>query len=248
MAPLTRRKILLICSSSMQRDPTSSPPSSTDPGHAHVARPLLAAVPGLTTARALLRAKHAQPAAVPWSPPALRGLLVELSGALGAPLLTAALGLVRAAQADARPAAWLGPTESCFFPPDAAHAGVDLARLPVIRLASAPDLARAADVLLRAAAFDLIVLDLAGAWPPGPGPRLAPALVARLADLARTHDGPVLCLTHKPPQAPSLGPRVALRAQAHVHGDALTITPLKDPHHGTTWQHREAIRGALGMC
>ena len=238
----------------MANPPPSSFPSrpSSLPGRGRGSASALPveALPGLVTARTLLRGPAATPAASPWSLPSLRGRLVELSGPMGAPLLTCALRLVRATQADGRPLAWLSSTTSSFFPADAQDAGVDLARLPVVRLPTASSLARAADVLLRAAAFDLLVLDLAGDWEPGgtPAPRLAAPLVARLAGLARQHDSAVLCLTHKSAQDSSLGPLVAIRAQAHMRGDHLTVTPLKDPHHGTTWHHREAVRGALGMC
>ncbi|HTM21966.1 MAG TPA: recombinase A, partial [Kofleriaceae bacterium] len=99
-------------------------------------------------------------AAEGWQLAALRGRLVEVSAAAGSAGLTAAVGMVLAAQREAEPVAWVTPPEHGFFPPDLGDSGVDLDALVVVR---APDLrasARAAEHLLRSGAFGLVVIDL----------------------------------------------------------------------------------------
>jgi len=149
------------------------------------------------------------------------GRLVELSSHTGKSLidragcattvLTLSLALVRDAQRLGETAAWVGVDANLFFPPDAARAGVDLAALPIVRAPKPADVPRAAERLVRSGAFGLVVLDLTSA---GSRVRIPPALLNRLAALAREHEAAVVCLTEKSDDAASLGPLVSLRAAA----------------------------------
>ena len=96
-----------------------------------------------------------------WSSAELSGRLCELSTVGSAPAaLTAAFGLVLDAQRAGEPTAWVTTTADTFFPPDVAASGVDLTALIVVRVPDTRTAGRAADRLLRAGAFGLVVLDL----------------------------------------------------------------------------------------
>ncbi len=92
---------------------------------------------------------------------ALAGRFVELSGAGASAVLTVAMQLVWEAQHHGENVAWVGVGGSTFFAPDAAHAGIDLAALPVVMAPDALAAGRAVSHLLRSGAFGLVVLDLA---------------------------------------------------------------------------------------
>jgi recombination protein RecA len=169
-------------------------------------------VPGVRRASDARR-EPASPDAPRWRFPEVAGRLVELSAKPGpTAALTLSMALARDAQRRGETAAWIGPEASLFFPPDAARAGLDLAAFPVVRTPAAlPDVPRTAERLARSGAFGLVLLDLTDA---GPRVRVPPALLNRLAALARKHDMAVVCLTEKSDDAPSLGPLVSLRAAA----------------------------------
>lgn len=186
-----------------------------------------------------------------WSLPQLSGRLVEVTGNL-TPRLSLATRTVVQAQGDAQPAAWIAVGGSCFHPPDAAAAGVDLAALPVVDAPDARTAARAADHLLRSGAFGLVVIDL----PPGAGFTLAAQ--ARLSGLARHHRAVLLCLTRavkgrRPhPHAGALGSLVSLRAEGELRrrSDGVfdcRITASKDKRRGPGWTHEEIRRGPDGL-
>jgi recombination protein RecA len=156
-----------------------------------------------------------------WRHAEVVGRLIELSSHTGRTLidpagcatsvLTLALALVRDAQRLGETTVWVGVDANLFFPPDAARMGVDLAALPIVRAPRSTDIPRAAERLVRSGAFGLVVLDLTSA---GNHVRIPPALLNRLAALAREHEAAVLCLTEKSDAAASLGPLVSLRATA----------------------------------
>lgn len=187
-----------------------------------------------------------RPAPAAWTRAALGGCLAELSGAVAAPSLTLAFGLVRQAQQQGEPAAWISQAESSFFPPDAADGGVDLAALPVIRLAGVRRRVRAAEQLARSGAFGLLVIDL--------GDCLALPLGAqtRLAEQALAHGTLILCLTSKTERQPSLGSLVAVRGHTRRtrRGDgrfACQVQVLKDKRRGPGWSDEEWCRGPDGV-
>lgn len=193
-----------------------------------------------------LRAPEGAPAPAVWSRAELAGRLCELIPGPQPAVLSAAFALVFEAQADGHPVAWVTAGESCFYPSDVADAGIDLAALPVIRVADSAAAGRAADLLLRSGAFGLVVLDL------GRQARLADPLQSRLVQLALKHDAVVLCLTETPPEAPSLGSLVSLRAEATRRrlGEgryACEIHVIKDKRRGPGWRWREVWRGPEGL-
>ena len=131
------------------------------------------------------------PAPASWTSTALGGCLAELSGTGASPSLTLSFGLVHQLQQQGEPTAWVTRADSTFFPPDAAQGGVDLAALPVVRLASQRQCLRAADQLARSGAFGLLVIDL------GRCLDLPLAVQTRLAGQALAHGTLILCLTVK---------------------------------------------------
>ena len=98
-----------------------------------------------------LRAPEAAAAPAVWSRAELAGRLCELIPGPQPAVLSAAFALIYEAQEGGRPVAWVAAGESCFYPPDVAAAGVDLAALPVVRVAGSAAAGRAADLLLRSA-------------------------------------------------------------------------------------------------
>ena len=182
-----------------------------------------------------------------WSRAALGNCLAELSGDAGAPALTLACSLVREAQQQGEPVAWLTRPGSIFYPPDAADGGIDLPVLPVIRLDSLRDRLRAADQIARSGAFGLLVLDLSE-----DGPTLPLTAQSRLSEQAIAHGALVLCLTTKRARQPSLGSLVAVRGQARRvrRGDgrfACRVEVLKDKRRGPGWTGEEDRRGPDGV-
>jgi len=106
---------------------------------------------------------------------------------------------------------WATSTESCFYPPDGAQLGIDLAALVVVRVPKADAIARAGEKLLRSGGFGLVVLDLGLADIPTP-------LQSRLNGLAHHHHTALVCLTEKDSRAFSLGSLVSLRVHAERRG------------------------------
>jgi recombination protein RecA len=185
-----------------------------------------------------------------WGYAEVAGRFVEIGpgGGEGASCLTVAAGLVRDAQAQREPVAWIAPPASIFYPPDLADHGVDLAALAVVR---PPDLAaalRAADELLRSAAFGLVVLDRAE-------PRQMPMPVqVRLANLAQQHDAAFVCLCREVLD----GSLASLRLTTFLR--RLPVGPddpvprfeygfeaVKDKRRGRRWTWRSTCSGPPGL-
>ena len=198
----------------------------------------------------------------------LAGRLVELSGDGSSAVLTAATKLLLDAQAAHEPAAWVGTDESCFFPPDLADSGVDLAallvvRVPLARSLSAPNanpmpaaqgrkrnraslLAVAAERLMRSGAFGLVLLDL------GRECALTQPLQSRWLGLAQHHQTAVLCLTEKSEHEASIGSLISLRVQVGrrwLGGErfACELHVRKDKRRGPVWSEQEVCRGPMGL-
>ncbi len=184
----------------------------------------------------------------PWARSELIGRLIELSGQGASAALTVAFGLVVEAQQQGEPVVWVSATASMFFPPDAAAGGVDLEAMAVVRTGTCAEAGRAADRLLRSAAFGLVVLDL------GPRAALAMGLQARLVKLAQKHEAVVVCLTEKSLQTPSLSPLVSLRCAAQRarpnergSGFVCDIVVIKDKRRGPRWKYEEQCHGPPGL-
>jgi recombination protein RecA len=175
----------------------------------------------------------------------LTGRLVELSAVGASATLTTAIGLVRGAQEEGEPVAWIALPWASFYPPDVADSGVDLDALVVVRVADAITAARAAERLLRSGAFGLVVMDL------GAGAEVPTAHQGRLVTLAQQHDAAVVFLTEKAGEAASLGSLISLRAEAlrarGGGGFACTVRALKDKRRGPGWTHAEVFRAPAGM-
>lgn len=190
--------------------------------------------------------RHLDDKSATWCLATFTGRLTELSAEPSGALLTLVLGLVLEAQKQAEPVAWITSRDSTFFPPDAAERGIDLSALAVVRTGDLLKTARAAEYLLRSAAFGLLVLDL------GTDARMPLPVQARLAGQARHHETALVCLTEKPAKDPSLGSMVSLRAHApkiQQQGRRFRckIQILKDKHRGPGWTHTEVGRGPDGL-
>jgi recombination protein RecA len=211
------------------------------------AMPLVPAVRGAPPAVNLVRAavlEERLAGVQPWGLASLAGRLAELSGPGG---LSFACGLVLQAQARGEPACWVAAGPAIFFPPDMAANGVALDRLPVVRVADAPEAARAADRLLRSGAFGLVVVDLAGQGAPG---RLRPQAQARLAQLARRHDTALLFLADEGSIGESSTVSLRARCRSERVGEfqaRCALRPLKDKRRGTGWRAEETRHGPPGL-
>ena len=191
-----------------------------------------------------LRRDIVQPS--PWNLAAIAGRFIEISTSASAASLTLAFGLVREAQKQSEPVGWVTSTGSFFYPPDAAHGGVDLAALVVIRVLHAATIPTAGEKLLRSGGFGLVVLDLGTADIPMP-------LQSRLTGLAQRHHAALVCLTEKESKTFSLGSLVSLRAHAERQRSsdnrfACRLRVLKDKRRGPTWSHEELCHGPAGLC
>jgi recombination protein RecA len=181
-----------------------------------------------------------------WTLPEIAGRFIEVSASASAASLTLAFGLVREAQNQKEPVGWVTSTGSFFYPPDAAHGGIDLAALAVIRVLHAVSIPRAGEKLLRSGGFGLIVLDLGTVNIPVP-------LQSRLTGLAQHHHTALVCLTEKESKTFSLGSLVSLRAHAERQQSdhsrfACRLRVLKDKRRGPTWSYEELCRGPAGLC
>jgi recombination protein RecA len=181
-----------------------------------------------------------------WSLTEVAGRLVEISASVSSAALTMTFGLVREAQQRGEPVGWVTSMASCFYPPDAAQSGTDLAALVVIRIPAAEKIARAGEKLLRSGGFGLLVFDLGTADIPMP-------LQSRLTGLAHHHQTALVCLTEKQRKAFSLGSLVSLRLHAEKkraseNRFACMLNVLKDKRRGPTWNHEELRFGPAGLC
>lgn len=184
----------------------------------------------------------------------LVGRLTELSGLGAVASLTAATALVLEAQGRGEPVAWIGLPPASFYPPDLDEAGVDLDALVVVRAPDVTAMVRAADRLLRSAAFGLVVLDLSA--PGAPAPEIPIAVQGRLVGLAQHHDAAIVALTEKPRDAASLGSMVSLRAEAMreragggagSRGWRLAVRAVKDKRRGPGWSELADVVGPDGL-
>jgi len=191
------------------------------------------------------RHRRRQPAG--WRIAELRGRFVEITSSANSAALTAAAGLIRDAQHEGDPVAWISTGESFFYPPDAAAFGIDLRALAVVRVPKATDIGRAADRVIRSGAFGLVVLDL------GKQGTLPMPLQGRLVGLAQKHQAVALCLTSKSSDAQSIGSMISLRVECRRERVApsryrLKYKVLKDKQRGPTWSHTEVVDGPTGLC
>jgi recombination protein RecA len=122
-----------------------------------------------------------------------RGIIATLEGPSGSGRSAVAARLLAGATRGGGLGALIespGGPEGSLYPPSLAAAGVDLERLLVVPAPDAPGAARAADVLLRAAAFGLVVI---------PALALPAAAWTRLAGLAHRSNAVLLALGGEAP-------------------------------------------------
>ena len=182
-----------------------------------------------------------------WGLDTLSGRIAELSSDGQCASMSAAVSLVLEAQRRGEPAAWIALGRSTFYPPDAEQNGVDLASLPVIRVADSRAAASTADKLLRSGAFAVVVVDF------GRDHQVRVPVQSRLAGLAKKYRSVLLCLTRKKRDEPSIGSLVSLRGVTRVKKtgfDRFTweINVTKDKRRGPGWSYAETLRGPEGLC
>lgn len=179
---------------------------------------------------------------------ALRGRLVEFTAGRGHPQVTLAVERLADVHRAGEPAAWIGPSTSLFYPPDATDFALDWSALALIQIEDVHRAAMAADKLLRSGAFGLVVLDLIeanDATIPSP-------LAGRLLRLAETHDSAAVFLTDTARATASLSSLIALRARVEwtdvgTGRMAMNCTVLRDKHRGPGERIEEVYDGALGL-
>lgn len=138
------------------------------------------------------------------------GQVVELWGEAASGRTSLALRAVASAHREGRLCAYVdGPGE--LYPPAAVAAGVDPARLLIVRPKTAEQLAWSAVQLVRSGAFACVVLDLTRGPKGTGGVRLSPAEGKRLMDAAGRGGSLLLLLTA--PEAPGDG-MMRLRTEA----------------------------------
>ncbi|MFY0567867.1 ImuA family protein [Archangium lansingense] len=138
------------------------------------------------------------------------GQVVELWGEAASGRTSLALRAVASAHREGRLCAYVdGPGE--LYPPAAVAAGVDPARLLIVRPKTAEQLAWSAVQLVRSGAFACVVLDLTRGPKGGGAVRLSPAEGKRLMDAAGRGGSLLLLLTA--PEAPGDG-MMRLRTEA----------------------------------
>lgn len=191
----------------------------------------------------LLPRSDPRPAEGLWRLEELRGRLAEITSAGASAAVTLAFRMVLDAQAAGEPAAWITTRRMCFFPPDAAETGVDLAALAVVRVPAPVDILRAADMVARSGAFGLLVLDVGTA-------DVSMAAQSRLLGLVQKHDAAVLFLTKK--TGASLGSLISLRGEARrartgPGAFSCELAIVKDKRRAPGWTHAEVCRGSTGL-
>ncbi|MBN2527873.1 MAG: hypothetical protein JXR76_15900 [Deltaproteobacteria bacterium] len=190
----------------------------------------------------------------PWSYAALQGRLVSLlPGAMNAPF-TALFQVIWDAQEEGETVAWVGGTQSCFYPPDVARLGVDLNAITVIRLSADKDIWFAADTLIRSGAVGMVVIDLASLEERRPS-KNSLALQHRLSGLARTHNCAVIILPFHQNRHDDNGVLVSLTVKTSktplslpFGAYQLGVTPQKDKTGTSNWKIEEVCDAPDGLC
>lgn len=205
---------------------------------------------GVVAARELLELSPKIPSDG-WSLDVLAGRFVEIGGGASTASLTACARLILEAQQRGEPSAWIGQPGSCFFPPDLAAFGIDLAALPVVWVSDVLQAARAADTLLRSGGFGVLLLDL------GQKAELPLVVQTRLVGLAQKHHTALIAITRQERDEVSRGhsrtPLVSLRAEtvkrrADHDRFAWELRIVKDKRRVPGWCHTEECRGPDGLC
>ena len=185
-----------------------------------------------------------------WGFREVAGRFVEVTGDART---TIAAGLLRDAQRQGETTAWIASTvaagafaPSCFFPPDLAQWGIDLAALAVIRPDDESEALRCADELLRSGAFGFVVLD-------GIHPHALPmAAQVRLASAAQQHDAALVLLCGREHERGESGSLASLRLSTfrrRVEPGRFEVgfEAIKDKRRGRRWTFTVACDGTPGL-
>jgi hypothetical protein len=155
------------------------------------------------------------------------GQVVELWGEAASGRTSLALRAVASAHREGRLCAYVDGSGE-LYPPAAMAAGVDPARLLIVRPKTAEQLAWSAVQLVRSGAFACVVLDLTRGPKGESGVRLSPAEGKRLMDAAVRGGSLLLLLTA--PEAPGDG-MMRLRTEAR-DGEGLSVEVVRSRQGG----------------
>ncbi len=180
-----------------------------------------------------------------WNLQEVQGRLVEISEPHPVAGLSFCFLLVHEVQMTGGCAAWVGSMNSTFYPPDVEKVGIDLRNLPILCLTDVQSLGRAAEVLLRSGAFQLVLLDL------GRDPVIPVARLAQLNGLVRKHNACAVFLTRKQHGEQSMGPLISLHARTfrqHVETNSFSceLQILRDKRRGKKWTWQTCLSGVEG--
>ena len=179
-----------------------------------------------------------------WGFAAVAGQLVELGGEGASAAWTAATSLVLDAQIQGEPTSWITRPDAFFFPPDVADHGVDLHNLTVVQVPNAVAQLRAADCLLRAGAFGLVVLDF------GESADIPLSAQVRLAGLAKKHEAGLVCLAQRFGTRGSFASLRAVSTRRRVSDGRFScgLHMVKDKRRAGDWESAQVLRGPMGLC
>jgi len=171
----------------------------------------------------------------------LKGRLVHFGGTGST---TCAAILTARMHAEHLPVAWISATADTPYPPDLAANGVDLDGMIFVFAEDALRASRAAEHLLRAGTFGLVVIDLEY------GAEIPDAVQGRLLRLARRTDATLLCITREDDTLH--GSMISLRARISrrpVSGNRYQVrmTVTRDKHGGPRARSGEVCYAPAGM-
>lgn len=148
------------------------------------------------------------------------GQITEISGGASSGKSTLALHVCARALAE-RAVGWIGPAHT-FWPLAALEAGLPTERLLVLQVSDGLSALRGAQILLGCpSAVAVLVVNLPVHF------QARPAQLQALQRLAAHSQTALVLLTERPPDAPALGPLVALRLHVRRGNQTGIVTPLQ---------------------
>jgi hypothetical protein len=182
-----------------------------------------------------------------WTVSTLQGRFVELTGGADSGSLSGCASIIKEAQQMGGLVAWIGTQSSIFYPPDFSAHGIDVEALPVINVPTLERAYWAADILLRAGSFKLIVLDMESMH------SLPLSKQTRLSGLAQKNQTILLAMTRQQHGGIVCSSLVSLRGVSQKKRVAhnlfcLEIDIQKDKQSTGDWSHKEECCGCDGLC
>jgi recombination protein RecA len=180
----------------------------------------------------------------PWGVLSLAGMLVEVVYTPSPAVMSTAAALVREAQEQHFPCAWVTTEDHAFFPLDMMSRGIDLNQLLMVRVPDTTAVAWSAEQLARSGGFGLLVVDFSAGSSSVGQSRFA----ARITPLARRYGTVVVCLT----RGETLGSLVSVRVEtwrARIAESTFenSVRAVKDRRYGPGVMHGETVRGPDGV-